>query len=59
MAGYANRSASQAQSSPYWSEYKQGYAEAERKIIEAAKQGLAEGKTFLTEGKHQPTELPK
>ena len=29
------------------------------KVIEAAKQGLAEGKTFLTEGKVPPSELPK
>lgn len=54
MSGFANRSAGHPVSEPFWSEYAQGYAEAERKVIEAAKQGIVEGKTFLSEG-NNPT----
>jgi len=50
MSGFANRGAGHPVSEPFWSEYAQGYAEAERKVIEAAKQGIVEGKTFLSEG---------
>lgn len=49
MNGLADRSVSYASSQPYWSEYKQGYREAERNIIEKAKQGITESKKFLTE----------
>jgi hypothetical protein len=49
MNGLADRSISYASSQPYWSEYKQGYREAERNIIEKAKQGITESKKFLTE----------
>jgi len=50
MSGFANRSTGHPVSEPFWSEYAQGYGEAERKVIEAAKQGIVEGKTFLSEG---------
>ena len=50
MSGFANRSTGHPVSEPFGSEYAQGYAEAERKVIEAAKQGIVEGKTFLSEG---------
>ena len=49
MAGRANKSVTQAQSQPYWSEYHQGYAEAEKKIVFNAAQGMNESKIFLTE----------
>ena len=49
MTGLADRSVSYAVTQPYWAEYKQGYAEAERRIIEQAKQGITESKRFLSE----------
>jgi hypothetical protein len=49
MAGRADKSVTQAQSQPYWSEYHQGYAEAEKKIVFNAAQGMNESKIFLTE----------
>lgn len=52
--GLANRSVVYAQTNPYlydpyWSDYSQGYAEAERRIIEQAKQGIQESKRYLAE----------
>ena len=49
MNGLADRSVAYATSQPYWAEYRQGYAEAERNIIERARQGISENKRFLSE----------
>jgi hypothetical protein len=36
---------------PYWTEYKEGYADADRKIMEDARRSINENKKFLTEDK--------
>ena len=34
---------------PYWREYKQGYADADMKILEDARRGMKEQNQFLSE----------
>lgn len=49
MNGLADRSITHATTEPFWMEYRQGYMQAEKNIIEKARQEVNESRRFLAE----------